>query len=261
MHKRKRPTFEFSKKSTSRSPAKFKSGKKRSIRSVSTSAKISALANAVEHKYFESSVTNSSVVIDANMTGLMKDPTTLNTLFAPQTGDDAISRDGRSVMVDEIHIKGEINFQGAESAVYPSTGGAVFLALVQDTQSNGAQCTSQSVYFNQTASVMGSHLPLRNPNGWTRFNTLKTLTITKRNDAITQSGADNFSWNEQIYPFEWYVKFPKPVMVRFNAVNGGTIADIEDNSFHMIASLRGATGAGPTPSAAITYNCRTRFYG
>lgn len=260
MPKRTRGQADASKRPTKRKVGvKFKSGKKTMPRA--SSSKILALANAVEHKYFDTSLTNSAVVIDANMTGLQKDPATLLTLFCPQAGDDAESRDGRAAMVDEIHVKGEINFQGSEGGVYPSTGGAVFLALVQDTQTNAAQCASQDVYTNKTASVMASHLPLRNPNGWTRFNTLKTEMITKKNDAITQAGANDFSWNEQIYPFEWYVKFPKPIMVRFNNVNGGTVADIVDNSWHIIASLRGATGAGPTPSAAISYNCRVRYYG
>ena len=36
-------------------------------------------------------------------------------------------------------------------------------------------------------------------------------------------------------PFKFNITFKKPINVRFNNTNGGTIADIVDNSLHLIA--------------------------
>lgn len=36
--------------------------------------------------------------------------------------------------------------------------------------------------------------------------------------------------------FKFTVNFKKPVVVHFNATNGGTVADVVDNSFHIVAA-------------------------
>jgi len=50
------------------------------------------------------------------------------------------------------------------------------------------------------------------------------------------------------------VNFKTPVKVQFNATNGGTVAVIVDNSFHIICGASNITYA-PT----ISYYCRVAY--
>jgi len=54
--------------------------------------------------------------------------------------------------------------------------------------------------------------------------------------------------------FKWTIKFHVPVEIRFNNTNGGTIADIIDNSFHLIGTST-SIDLGPT----LTYSCRVCY--
>ena len=58
----------------------------------------------------------------------------------------------------------------------------------------------------------------------------------------------------QMVNFKYSIYFKKPISVRFNATNGGTVADIVDNSFHVLATCT-STALGPN----LYYNCRVCY--
>ncbi len=57
-----------------------------------------------------------------------------------------------------------------------------------------------------------------------------------------------------ILPFKLTCRFPKGVVTRFNITNGGTVADIVDNSFHLLINSTSII-LGPT----ISYQVRVMY--
>lgn len=227
------------------------------------SANLQAKLGSIERKFFNSSVNNITISQDPTMTGSLIDPTT--SLFAPQLGTDNESREGRSVMVDEIHIKGVVVFSGAEDVINTPCGQQVFISLIQDKQTNAVvpAATGSGVYTNTTGTLLGLTSPHRNPNNILKYKTLRTVLLNKPVITMTQTGANVISWPSTSMPFEFYHKFKTPVKVQFNAANGGTIADIIDNSWHIIAVTGGDTLGTLTSrmDCQMTYNARCRFFG
>jgi len=166
-------------------------------------------------------------------------------------------------MVDQIEINGSVTFLGAEAVIDTPCGQSVFIALVNDHQANGAVTASQNVYTNTTGSIYGNITPTRNPNGTNRYTVLRTVTIEKPYVPLTQQAANDYSWPSKNIPFHFFVKLPKPIKVKFGAGTAGTIADVIDNSWSILAVTGGDT-IGPLTSrmdAVISYNSRIRFYG
>lgn len=107
----------------------------------------------------------------------------------------------------------------------------------------GAATTALTVSTFQSLSNLG------------RFRVLKDKMIKL---GMPYAGTDGASTNSiipgQNIPFKLNFKFKNPVFMRFNATNGGSVADIIDNSFHLIGSLSN------TPwTASISYQCRTSY--
>ena len=129
-----------------------------------------------------------------------------------------------------IQISGIVNIAAQANQTAADAASLVFLALVLDKQTNGAQLNSEDVYHNQGADGVLAACPLRDMNRSTRFQVLKTwrMQFDQPNmsfDAtnVEQGGAAKY--------FECYVKLDQKV--EFTA-SAGTVADISDNSLHMI---------------------------
>lgn len=202
----------------------------------------------VERKYFDSTRTSNALVSWAASTASgEQDPGTLNTLFAPIQGDDYLNRQGRKVQVLSLKIRGTITYALQEGIADPPTFGFVRLLLVQDKQTNAAQLNSEDV-------VTGTIFGFQNAAFFGRFRVIKDKIINLQKVAVSVTGANTFYYPGDQFPFKMKIKFRKPVLVHFNSTNGGTVADIIDNSFHII------TGASSiTTAPAITYTCRTTF--
>lgn len=94
----------------------------------------------------------------------------------------------------------------------------------------------------------------QNVNNFGRFRVLKDKMISiTRFDGSYDGTANQIDFSGQIRPFKIYYKLQKPIVVRFGA-NNGTVADIIDNSFHMIA-LSSDIGMSPT----ISYKARVVY--
>jgi len=87
-----------------------------------------------------------------------------------------------------------------------------------------------------------------------RFKVWKDKTYTMGNQSASFDGT-NMEFFGEMKQFKWNLKFKKPIVVNFNNTNGGTVADIVDNSFHIIAISYNAQ-----QGVTLNYVCRIPFY-
>lgn len=219
------------------------------------------LANAVtagflgiEKKFLDTAKTESAITVAAALTGGEYDPSTGCTgcLSCPAQGDTEQSRDGKRVVIDSLILKGFINNNAtATSAVEIAT--KVFLAVVLDTQSNGAQLNSEDVFKNLSAADILNCNPTKNLLFGSRFRILKSQVYD-----VTPPGAfaasATYAANGIRRDFDWYIPFKGGLPVNLNAGTTADVANVIDNSIHVVAF---STLAG----ASIGYNARIRFQG
>lgn len=174
---------------------------------------------------------------------------------APAQGDNATARDGNRIMVTEINAQGvcqvnaQINQTAADIACH------VFVALVQDQQTNGVQLNSEDVFSNPAGLGTASSNPFRNMSYIRRFKVLRVKKFTLRPPPLTWDGT-NIEQSGYHIPFQlrWAGKMP----VTFTtASTTADIANVTDNSIQMVAFCSQASTLAPT----IYGNVRTRFYG
>jgi len=206
-----------------------------------------------EMKYFDCENTGVSAAAVTNtwVAGTMTDPTaTINLgsaavatplcLFAPTVGAALNQRIGRKVKVLKVKVCGYID-KGAEAAQNTADAAiTVRMMLVQDCQTNSTQMTGAQL-MNDASTVNTTINSFQNPNNFGRFKVLKEKKFTIQNANMAgEVAAANVIKEGLRIPFKINVNFKVPVEVHFNATNGGTVADIVDNSFHIVC---GSTSA------------------
>lgn len=205
-----------------------------------------------DNHYFDTERTVTTIPQSASTwSGAAMDPNTsaMLCLFAPTIGDDISNRTGRKVFVKKIYIKGviQVNAQTAQTAQDEAAN--VRVICFQDKQTNAAQATGDLVILQGAGSdaiSMGASAV-----NFGRFRILKDKRFTF--DAPVYSGLTTaFVAPGMIQNFKWSIKVNQ--WVNFNATNGGTVADIVDNSFHVIA-----LGNVSSLSPSISYKVRTVF--
>ncbi len=197
--------------------------------------------------------------------GTMQDPdTTINLgsaavanplcLFAPTVGAALNQRIGRKVKVLKIKLHGLMHFSTAAGTNAPKNGTAIRMMLVQDCQTNAAQMTGAQL-MNDAASPSSTLMSFQNPNNFGRFKVLKEkrYILDDPNITGTVAGAD-IVFNGKKLNWKLTATFKTPIDVHFNATNGGTVADIVDNSFHIVCAADTVTY---TP--LITYYSRVCY--
>lgn len=215
-------------------------------------------AYAGDTKYFD---TNRDAGITACTTvwaaGTIADPTTKNTLLSPIKGTGISDRIGREVHVLGIKLRGTLRIppQITQNAADGST--TIRVMLVQDKQTNAAQMTSAALMADG-ANAATTVLSFQSLDNFGRFQVLKDkiIQIGDLNLANDAAATGNIVQQGASRQFKMFYKFKKPIPVRFNGTNGGTVADIVDNSFHVIA---GCSDAAYVPS--LTYSCRVSYKG
>lgn len=179
---------------------------------------------------------------------------TRNTFFCPAPGSAFNQRLGRECKVHKIKIRGFITIPKETDQTTASDAFAIRYIFLQDTQTNASQVQGESVMADPaTATQEMVNTSFQSTVNFGRFKILKDKTITVR-DRHTVFDGTNIENNEIKIPFKIFINFKKPVSVRFNAVNGETIADIVDNSWTLLMHYCGS-GNAPT----ITYNSRVCY--
>lgn len=209
-----------------------------------------------ERKYFDSYVNDTALSAGNTWAGTEVDPAG-NCLFYPSEGSDINDRIGRKVTVKSIKIHGCIQCiaQTAQSAA--DYANMVRLVLYADQQTNATQSQGEELMQDPgAAAALLCGLTFQNTANFGRFKVLrdKTYVLDKPPIAALTDAGNTLVQAGLIKPFKLSYKFRKPYVVRFNATNGGSVADIIDNSFHIIARVNN-TGM----AATLSYQCRVTY--
>lgn len=193
-----------------------------------------------EMKYFDSVREVVAIAASATWAGTVLDPNVspvanMNCLFCPTQGAGVNQRIGKACKLYKIKLNGlivspaQLNQAASDSPCY------IRVMLVMDRQTNATQMTGTQLMTSPgVASAALAPLTHQNIDNFGRFRVLKDKTIILQNPTISYDGT-NIEQSGLMRKFKMNVKFRFPVEVRFNATNGGTVADIVDNSFHFLA--------------------------
>lgn len=210
----------------------------------------------IEHKFLDLQLQPTTVAAATALTGGEYDPSSEQCLSSPAQGDGATSRDGKRIVIDSIYVKGMVQREQLEDQTNPPPPEKVYVALVLDTQSNGAQLNSEDVFLNIAANAATNVCPLRNLTNSERFRIIDTALLDLDIQAFSIEADNLMSWGGITKEFTFYHKFKDgglPVNFLANS-SGGTVGSVVDNSLHIIAFSISAT-------ATICYNSRIRFQG
>lgn len=176
-------------------------------------------------------------------------------LCSPTVGAALNNRIGRQIEVRKIKIHGHIYV--ANQAVQGATDvpSKVRLILYQDMQTNAAQAQGEDLMGPGQAAGQLTINCFQDPKNFGRFRVLKDkmFQISDLNMAGSPGGNDVVQAGK-IINWKMNVNFKTPVRVRFNATNVGTVADIVDNSFHILAAQ-----VNSSYGAQLTYYCRVCY--
>lgn len=209
-------------------------------------------AIVADNHYFDTERANAFIAATATSWAnceLDPDTTAMLCLFAPVIGDDIVNRTGRKVFVKNIRIRGTIGIASQTAQTTADTSPIIRIIVYQDSQTNGAQSQAEDV-INSGSAALAINMSM-NPANFGRFKILKDKIY--RGQPVTMSGLTTaFVSPGYLIPFKMSIKVNQ--WVNYNATNGGTVADVIDNSFHLIAQTENNTYA---PSLA--YKVRTTF--
>jgi len=210
-----------------------------------------------EMKYSDSYVSGSTIPESTDWSSTVLDPSTANCLFSPIQGNDINNREGRKVNLYKLKIRGVISGNAINSqATVTQDQTAIRFMVVQDTQTNGSQMTGgQLMAAPGAATTLLTFTTFQSLVNLGRFKVLKDKVFWPSPAiVVNNTTASTVSQVMADIPFKFTFVFKKPIVVRFNATNGGTISDIIDNSFHVVAQASGTGG-----SHQVSYTCRGCF--
>lgn len=208
----------------------------------------------IETKFLDSGLVSSALSVSTAGAAGEKDPTTLNTICAIAQGDGESNRDGRTCMLKSVQVRGVIREPFLEAQTTPLNENGYFVAVVLDTQTNGAQLNSEDVFVNPSGSNICGDQPMRNLQFINRFIVLWSKHIERPDRQGVSWDATIGEYSASGVKFSMYKKLALPM--HFTGTTAA-IANIADNSLHVIAWARVTSALSPT----ISYNARVRFVG
>lgn len=215
-----------------------------------------------ELKYLDTTIAETAIPSAADWSGCELDPTTSSyfSVFGPDVGDSATNRDGKHCVIKSIQMHGTIRYpQLSTATVAEMYSQPCIVALVLDKQTNNVQLNSENIFINNIAGAapfqeIGVAVPFRNMDFAKRFKILKVWRFFPTPKTVHVSGA-NAVYEGCVLTFEFYTKCQIPV--NFNAQNSGVIANILDNSLHVVANCCASGATVPL----LAYSVRCRFLG
>ncbi len=209
----------------------------------------------IELKFYDTSLVGAPILAPTDSAGGELDPSATIVFNTVTQGDGEQQRDGRKINMRSLGLKGIIRVapQNDQTTVDQTT--TVFLALVHDSQTNGATIASENVYTNKGASANTQTSPFRNLQFSKRFNVLKTLTIDLPQPTAIGTGLDD-NIEQGGYTVSWNMFVDLKNMPVTYSSTSESIVNITDNSLHLIGFC---THVGTVP--LLDYNARLRFVG
>lgn len=207
-----------------------------------------------EMKYFDTAVSGGQVgVNNAAWTSTTIDPTTFNTLCVPVVGAGFNQRIGKEINIVKLKIRGSFTVFNHEAQASSVPATVIRFGIFQDMQTNGTQAGGQLV-MTPTTTAAQAPFTFQNIDNFGRFKVLKDKTCVIQ-DPNLAGDPTSHDVNARTHTFKMTLKFNKPIQVRFNNTNGGTVADIIDNSLHFFANSNGVVTFQP----AVNYLCRVCY--
>jgi len=196
----------------------------------------------------------------ATVAGSECDPqSSVDCLNATAQGDTEQNRDGRRQFTHSIMIKGYVDFHPSKAtATFSLDSCFVKLALVLDTQTNGAQLNAEDVFVDPSSTYLDSTL-VRNLQYTSRFKVLKMITIKvpPMIGGYCGDGTTNLADGCRTHvPFSCYYNFKTPLVTSYTNTTA-VVANIADNSLHLIAIKSKTTENAQVRQ--LNYYSRCRF--
>jgi len=210
---------------------------------------------SIERKFYDTALATSALTAPTDGSGGEHDPSATSMISTPAVGDSEQNRDGKQIVCLYVEIAGKVGYAGLEATagVWPPM--SIFIAIVLDKQSNGAQLNSEDVFKNLAADARLATCPLRNLLFGKRFRILKQVYFNMDNNSLAQLAANDFSINGKEKMWKFFIPLNR-LKINFTAGTTASIANVVDNSIHVIAYSSSGTGA-----PYIQYNARLRFMG
>jgi len=209
---------------------------------------------AFDKKFLDTYKTETAVACVAALTGGEYDPTggCTNAISVPAQDDTASGRDGKHYTIESVILKGYVKVDGSVGAAVTDPID-VFVAVVLDTQTNGAQMNSEDCFKNTANVTTTASTPLKNLLSGKRFRILKSQNFTVTPLGVSGPSA-TLAYNATRRDIDWYIPLKGGLQVNCNGSANADVAACTDNSIHVIAfaSLAGAK---------LAYNARVRFTG
>ncbi len=206
----------------------------------------------MELKFYDTSLSSHALTSPSDATGGECNPSATVNFTTIAQGDGEENRDGRKVTVKSVFINGTIKVPLQTNQTATEGAAVVFLALVHDTQTNGAQLDSESVYTNKVAASSGAASPMRNLKFSSRFRVLATRRFALEQPQVVYDGT-NIEQGGYEKPF--VLSWRGNMNIIYKATTSD-VANITDNSIQLICFCSN-TATGPL----LNYNARTRFVG
>lgn len=154
------------------------------------------------------------------------------TLCCPTVSAALNGRIGKNIKIMKIKVQGSMEVLPKDAS---NTTTVVRIALVQDNQTNGSQMDGTQLYQGTPNAETTIHA-YQNTNDFGRFRVLKEKKFTFADfNLVEDTTIPSIKQGSKLLKFKFTHRFMKPVIMHFNATNGGTVADISDTSFHIIA--------------------------
>jgi len=211
----------------------------------------------IDHKYFDTSFERTQFPIFNGY------PTNGNLACVTTIGQGPASyqRRGRTCTLTSLSLKGMLDAPGNTSYTAPPANSLVYIAVVWDSQTNGAQALSQDVFTNINFNEWGPAadgprlMPVglqRNMLSEPRFHILAERVLDLGVPPTTY-GPSGFAYSPIFKPF--HIDVPLDIPISFTEGVDPDIANVIDNSLHIMAFALQGEGT------YITWACRIRFYG
>jgi len=215
-----------------------------------------ALVPERELKYFDKYVDTFSVASPGTWTGCnpWNGPTS-GTLSSPVVGDRAIDRKGRAILMKSLHISGLLAMQPEATKFSQPIPQFVALAVILDTQCNGAVVSGDTVFTQYGGDLSTCFPPTRNMETNTRFQVLRSEMLKMGPNAFTIDATavpPEFSWSGDQACFDWFI--PLDFVVNFNAGTTDSYASVIDNVLYFYAVSTGGS------LIEATWKSRLRFF-
>lgn len=210
----------------------------------------------IEKKYYDTFLAVGTLQNATDCQSMEHNPSASICLNSVVQGDDDQERDGRKMVMKFLTVKGVI-YSATESDVVNMLPNAVaFVAIVLDTQTNGALLDSENVFQNPAGVILTVSSLLRDLATTGRYKVLGQKQLTLPQPQQVWDGSLNKVKVQSVQmPFSFNIPL-NDIPVSFTGQTED-IANIADNSLTLLANA-GNSGAG---TWHIAYNSRLRFVG